>query len=174
MKLRCVLVCLVVYIVIMGTGQALAQQSERVIHIFVALCDNVHQRILPVAPALGRGDDPDGNLYWGALYGVRTYFSRQNAWVLLEKQKNPSKIIKERLIFWHKATGTYLVVDAFLGSAIKQCTVDFLGAVAGLNYVEVSTDGKNLRAGSGAGLLIYAGHNGLMDFKLSGPACGSR
>ena len=32
-------------------------------HVFVALCVNVHQGIVPVAPHLGDGDDPAGNLY---------------------------------------------------------------------------------------------------------------
>lgn len=166
MKLRPILVCLAVYIILAGAGQAFAQQGERVINVFVPLCDNIHQRIFPVKPSLGRGDDPDGNLYWGELYGVRNYFSRQNDWALLEKQKNPSEIVKERLVFQHNATGVYLVAEAYLGSAIKQCTLDFLDAVAGKNYLEVKCGGKALRAGSGAGLLIFAGHNGLMDFTL--------
>ncbi len=50
------------------------QQSYRTIHIFVALCDNKNQGIVPVPPILGNGEDPKNNLYWGALYGVKTFF----------------------------------------------------------------------------------------------------
>ena len=40
----------------------------------VALADNDHQGIVPVPRQLGDGDDPANNLYWGARYGVKTYF----------------------------------------------------------------------------------------------------
>jgi hypothetical protein len=43
-----------------------AAASVKTIHVFVALCDNKNQGIVPVPEKLGRGDDPDGNLYWGA------------------------------------------------------------------------------------------------------------
>ena len=43
-----------------------------VVHVVVALCDNEHQGIVPVPATLGNGQDPRNNLYWGALYGVRT------------------------------------------------------------------------------------------------------
>jgi len=45
-------------------------------HVIVALCDNVHQGIVKVPEHLGNGDDLDGNLYWGAMYGVRTFLPR--------------------------------------------------------------------------------------------------
>jgi hypothetical protein len=44
--------------------------------IIVALCDNEHQGIVPVPEALGRGDDPATNLYWGAMYGLRTLLQK--------------------------------------------------------------------------------------------------
>jgi hypothetical protein len=40
-----------------------AQAPPRLIHVFVALADNVHQGIVPVPAALGNGDDPARNLY---------------------------------------------------------------------------------------------------------------
>ncbi len=43
----------------------------RTIHVIVALRDNASQGIVPVPAALGNGDDPARNLYWGARYGVR-------------------------------------------------------------------------------------------------------
>jgi len=47
-----------------------AAQRPLVAHVVVALCDNVHQGIVPVPRALGNGQDPSSNLYWGARYGV--------------------------------------------------------------------------------------------------------
>ena len=46
---------------------ALAKDNLRVIHAFVALCDNKNQGIVPVQEKLGNGDDAQNNLYWGAL-----------------------------------------------------------------------------------------------------------
>ena len=49
-----------------------APETTRTIHVFVALCDNKHQGIIPVRDELGDGDKPRWNLYWGALYGVKS------------------------------------------------------------------------------------------------------
>jgi len=35
----------------------------RTIHVFVALCDNEHQGIVPVPEIFGNGDDPANNLF---------------------------------------------------------------------------------------------------------------
>ena len=41
------------------------------VHVTVALCDNATQGMVPVPAAIGDGDDPRTNLYWGARYGVK-------------------------------------------------------------------------------------------------------
>ena len=51
-----------------------------VAHVVVALCDNVNQGIVPVPKAIGDGRDPRTNLYWGARFGVRTYFRNTPGW----------------------------------------------------------------------------------------------
>jgi len=51
-----------------------------VAHVVVALCDNEFQGIVPVPAHLGDGDSPRSNLYWGAMYGVRSYFRNQPGW----------------------------------------------------------------------------------------------
>jgi hypothetical protein len=51
-----------------------------VAHVFVALADNAHQGIVPVPAVLGNGDDPERNLYWGAAFGVRTFFKKSAEW----------------------------------------------------------------------------------------------
>lgn len=40
------------------------QNSTRIVHVLVALCDNEHQGIVPVPARLGNGEDPERNLYW--------------------------------------------------------------------------------------------------------------
>ncbi len=39
--------------------------SIKVIHVFVALCDNKYQGIVSVPASIGNGQDPKTNLYWG-------------------------------------------------------------------------------------------------------------
>ena len=59
---------------------AIAQGPTKTIHVFVALCDNDNQGIVPVPKKLGNGNDPGNNLYWGALYGIRTYLKKSKDW----------------------------------------------------------------------------------------------
>jgi len=49
--------------------------AVKTIHIYVALCDNEFQGIVPVPEKIGNGKDARLNLYWGAGYGVKTYFN---------------------------------------------------------------------------------------------------
>ncbi len=69
----------------------------KVIHVFVALCDNQHQGIVPVSKVLGNGKDPKNNLYWGAAYGVKTYFkSKTTDWNLLTTLKSNNPVLFTR------------------------------------------------------------------------------
>jgi len=43
-----------------------ANSQSKTVHVFVALCDNEFQGIVPVLLTLGNGKDPTRNLYWGA------------------------------------------------------------------------------------------------------------
>jgi len=64
----------------------------RLIHVVVALCDNQFQGIVPVPPKIGDGDDPRNNLYWGAAYGVKTFFQKAKDWSLLAATPNPKPL----------------------------------------------------------------------------------
>jgi len=144
-------------------------EPPRIIHVFVALCDNVHQGIVPVPEKLGNGDDPAGNLYWGAMYGVKTWFRKSEAWELIMTEPGTPPVM-ERCIFRHKNTNVYLLADAWQGKHIRQCTTEFLKAAAGYpgKPVTVKQAGSDLSftGDGGADLLVYVGHDGLMDFKL--------
>lgn len=58
--------------------------AEKTVGVFVALADNEHQGIVPVPKALGIGDDPERNLYWGSADGLATVFNRSQQWKLTE------------------------------------------------------------------------------------------
>jgi hypothetical protein len=142
----------------------------RVVHVFVALADNEHQGIIPVPPALGNGEDPARNLYWGAAYGVRTFFKKSGDWKEISSVQKPKSFILERSIFEHPASGTILIADAYEGKEIKQALTDFFNAATGLNSEAVSfstTSGGKLESVSAPpDLVVYVGHDGLMDFSL--------
>lgn len=143
-------------------------EKIKTIHVFVALCDNVNQGIVPVPKKLGNGQDAKNNLYWGAMYGVKSYFKRSKEWVLVSSQSNPEDYILERLLFKHKISNVYLLADAYDGKYIKRTTIDFLEANAGNNGIRVKYEGDSLDFGGNANLLAYVGHDGLMEFDVEG------
>ncbi|HEV2763290.1 MAG TPA: hypothetical protein VGV38_09980, partial [Pyrinomonadaceae bacterium] len=145
------------------------QYAGQMIHVLVALCDNVNQGIVPVPAALGNGEDPARNLYWGARFGVKTHFARDKDWRLVAEIKNPKPPVLERLIFQHARHDAYLVADAYRGAEIKRATTDFLDGAAGVSRETVNVAGRNLGLARGARhhLVAYVGHDGLMDFRLT-------
>lgn len=145
----------------------LKAETWRTVHVVVALADNFYQGIVPVPDHLGNGQNPDGNLYWGAMYGVRTFFRNSGDWELVSSEKNLSKHVLERLLFKHVDEPVWLVADAYDGQHIAQATFDYFGFVAG-NFPEtiVVDEENSVAAGGSADLVVYVGHNGLMDFEL--------
>jgi hypothetical protein len=143
----------------------------KLIHVVVALCDNEYQGIVPVPARIGNGDDPANNLYWGAAYGVRTFFQRSNEWKLIASFQNPKPAVLERVVFKHRSKDIYIVADAYRGREIRQTTIDFLEFAAGAQdeIIDVQSDSKRVAftAGAGADLVAYVGHDGLMDFTLA-------
>ncbi len=150
--------------------QPAARNDVPVIHVFVALCDNAYQGIVPVPARLGDGDNPATNLYWGAAFGVKAFFTRHKDWQLVACTANPRAAILERCVFRHRRTGAYLVADAYRGREIKQTTIDFLEAASGTDgdtvAVEFNRQPVRLHTAGSARLVAYLGHDGLMDFQL--------
>lgn len=141
-----------------------------VVHVFVALADNEHQGIVPVSASLGNGDSTKTNLYWGAAFGVKAFFSKSKDWELVADVTNPSPIILERVVFKHRTQNVFLIADAYRGREIGQAAWDFLAAAAGRSgsaiEVKVATRSVTINSGGSAELLVYVGHDVLMDLKL--------
>jgi len=140
--------------------------TVKTIHILVALCDNKYQGIVPVPAKIGNGQDPNNNLYWGAGYGVRTYFKKSKDWILLKQTKIDDTIL-ERLVFKHKTKDFYLIADAYDGKEIKNTTINFLKSSSGQFKDTLQIDNKILGINGNADLIAYIGHDGLMDFQLN-------
>lgn len=124
------------------------------VHVVVALCDNATQGIVPVPKAIGDGNDPRTNLYWGAGYGLKTWLKREG-WKL-ERGKVPNGAVLERLVARKTIKGKEVVLtaDAWRGSRIREAITSFLGNASGKGE------------GGRADLVAYVGHDGLMEFDV--------
>lgn len=140
--------------------------NAKTIHIFVALCDNKYQGIVPVPEKIGNGQDPGNNLYWGCAFGVRSYFKKSKEWKFLESRKLNSEKL-ERIIFKHITKNYYLVADAYDGKFIKESTIDFLNSSSGKTKDTLKIGKTTIGIGGNSKLLAYVGHDGLMDFQLN-------
>lgn len=146
-----------------------AKGEPLVAHIFVPLCDNVNQGIVPVNASLGNGQNLKTNLYWGAGYGIKTHFSRQSEWKLLGSQLNPVTYILERVAFertYPNGAKVILLAEAYDGANMQECLQDFADAAAGKKKGKACLGGKEFEAWAAADLLAFNGHNGLMEKEL--------
>lgn len=138
----------------------------KTIHVYVALCDNEHQGIVPVPSKIGNGKDLTNNLYWGCGYGVKSFFKlKTTEWIFVKSIKPNNPFVLERVLFKHKTKNVYLLADAYDGEQIKSCIQDFLKSSNGQHPITVVNDSLSLRFGGGADLLAYVGHDGLMEFE---------
>lgn len=144
------------------------QNQAKVIHVLVALCDNENQGIVPVPAFLGDGEDPKRNLYWGAAYGVKTFFGKSRSWTKISETENPKENVLQRIVFKHKTKNVYLVADAYRGNRMKETLNDFFSAASGEKLENVKLDAPNptLQILGSANVIAFVGHNGLMDFDL--------
>ncbi len=169
---------------VVAPAPARPARDYKLVHVFVALCDNRHQGIAPVPAHLGNGQDPVGNLYWGAAYGVRTFLARSDRWEELPLAGEPRRPeILARALFRSRGHGpaVRVLAEAYDGAKMETALADFLSAAAGRLSAEVRASGlaaeKPLRAGGLADLVCFVGHNGLMDLRLAevpGPGAGAR
>ena len=155
-------------------SEDVAAGKPLVAHVVVALCDNKYQGIVPVSAQLGDGDDPNSNLYWGAMYGVRTYFSRHEDWTQLEVDEPAVSPVLDRVAFHStidrdgRSADVYVIAEAWQGREIRAATTRFLELSGGepveTYVVEDQNHKTTISAGGASHLVAYVGHNGLMDF----------
>lgn len=120
-------------------------------HVIVCLADNQHQGIVPVKPSLGNGQDPKNNLYWGALYGVKTHMLKAG-WKKVADKIPLEKGMLDRIVLQQKIgkADAKIIAEAWDGREIKKATLRFL----------------DLAAKGDTHVVVYVGHDGLMDFEL--------
>ena len=145
-------------------------RTYKVVHVFVTLCDNASQSIQPVPAALGNGQSPGANLYWGAQYGIKSFFSRSPNWRGRVLRTFPTRpYVLDRAAFCDAAggKGVWVVAEAYDGSRMREALADFFAAASGAGRVEFATGGQEapvrIQAGGWADMVAFVGHNGLMD-----------
>jgi hypothetical protein len=97
-------------LLLLALAASAAHAKPVTVHVVVALCDNATQGIVPVPAAIGDGNDPRTNLYWGAMYGVKTWLKREK-WKV-ETAKVPNAAVLERLIARKTVNGREIVITA--------------------------------------------------------------
>lgn len=153
-------------------------QQPRVVHVLVALCDNLHQGIVRVPVGIGNGQNARTNLYWGAGYGVKTHFDRAAEWKRVPCDSATEPHILDRAVWRHRDSAVHVVAEAYDGRYIGKATEDLLTYASGRTARTIKAGGISLNAGGGADLIAYAGHDGLLDFQLeetfTGPTTNTR
>ncbi|MFZ2311197.1 MAG: hypothetical protein WAV82_01125 [Methylobacter sp.] len=148
--LRSICLFSVLFFTVLPSYAAVAARTH--ISVIVSLVDNVSQGIVPVPEKIGNGDDPRNNLYWGALYGVKTFLSKADGWRKLGCEQNISDTILERCEFAWKDKLT-VTADAYRGSRIDQAMLDFMQQAA-------TPPNAAKRE-----MVVFIGHDGLMDIQ---------
>lgn len=130
-----------------------ADAAPKQVRVFVALCDNKTQGIVPVGAKIGNGDDPDANLYWGCSDGLGSFFRQSGRWEVTKSEKDVSPTILRRLELKHADGDVEVLAEAYRGANMRQCLEDFERAATSAKF----------------DLVAFLGHNGLMDFSLPTP-----
>jgi len=141
-------------------GQDVASQitpSDKRVHIIVVLADNANQGIVPVPEQLGDGMSPRTNLYWGALYGVKTYLKQQDDITSLKTAAQPAPDgVIEQADFSLLTNGQTVQIhaEAWRGDMMRPAIRRF--------YALVTDE-------SSADMIVFVGHNGLMENVVAPP-----
>jgi len=146
------------------------------ITVHVALCD---VRLSKVAnPAQGRGDSYRDNLYWGALYGVETFFKNQSEWNLVHVGPGGDPHVLRRVVFFRRVNPSdewrqrgvtkpfdiCMMAQAWAGpyaaDAMRATVMDALGSRPP-RVIQIA--GRTLSFGSGSDIVGYLGYNAIKD-----------
>ncbi|MGB0906876.1 MAG: hypothetical protein ACPGVT_05225 [Maricaulaceae bacterium] len=128
---------------------AVASQKAMSARVFVSLADNDYQGIVPIPSALGKGDNARNNLYWGALYGIKTYFSKNPHWTVTPARHSSPRVLDAIWITPKSHPDIRIFAEAWHGAYQKE-TLEY--------YQKALT-----RIDDDNSLVAFVGHNPLMD-----------
>lgn len=133
-----------------------AYACPKTFRVIVSLADNKNQGLVPIKASLGNGQNPANNLYWGAMYGVKSYLKRQDNWKVSQTDSSllKSPVLESlHLNYKNGDSGGFGFAEAWDGAHQKQATEYFMKL---LLQPEDS-------------LTIFVGHNPLMDVDVDFP-----
>jgi len=144
----------------------IAEKKPLIVHLFVPLCDNDHQGIVPTSKSLGDGMNLKTNLYWATSGGTKAFFKKIPEWKLIYNEFDKDTNVLERLVFErnYKNAKVYLVADAYRGDRMQETINDYLSAIS-VNHIDSIQIDTNLMitAAGNSDLIMFNGHNGAMD-----------
>lgn len=148
-----------------------------VVTVYVALCDNDSQGIIPVRNrSICDGDHPMQNMYWAgknALAGM----AKKQRWKKVSRVEDPDGTLMVEQI-WEKwahpgpglrAAGVdepfkiYVIGRAYRGNKIHNAFVDYLRAVHNDDALSMDLDGTTISYGGAGHVVGYVGHDYMMD-----------
>lgn len=147
-------------------NKKIKNKEPLIVQMYVPLCDNDNQGIVPTSASLGNGLDLKRNLYWATSKGTKRYYKELPEWKLIQSELNINDVILERVIFKKKYknnTVVYLIADAYRGDKMMECLEDFFNSLSGNHSDSVTIENNSIQIGNNADLAIFNGHNGLMD-----------
>lgn len=142
------------WLVIFFLATGLAMAAPKRVAVFVALCDNASQGIVPVPAKIGDGNKPQDNLYWGCSDGLPSCLRASKAWKRIKTEVPTDKRILERVVFTDAAGTVEVTAEAWRGSEIGACLQAFEAALVAGDHP----------------LCAFIGHNVLMDRTIAPPA----
>ncbi len=142
-----------------------------VVHVLVPLCDNA--QIVCGSKAAGDPLDLARNLYWGAVFGQKRFFSRKaSSFTQVGVEKGSGSHLERSVVRrfvdgapWGRADKVELLVvlDAFRGDRIDEVVDTFFNEAAAGKSLDFDDGGK--RRTVAVNVVGYAGHNRMMDGK---------
>lgn len=146
--------------------------------VYVALCDNDSQGIMPVKnKRICKGDVPEENLYWAGSGGLKGH-ARTERWKKVLYEKSPSTNIAVRGV-WKKrlpaggalrkrgikgSIDVVVVGLGYRGVRIRDAALDYFRAVTRDEGESLPLpDGTTIGIGGKSHVVGYVGHNYLMD-----------
>ncbi len=143
-----------------------AKKEPLVVHLYIPLCDNINQGIVPTSESLGNGFNLKTNLYWATSSATKKFFSRHPDWQVVYNEFDIDTNVLERIIFKRNYNGTpvYLAADAYRGDRMQETVNDFFAALS-CNKLQkaVLKSSDTIGIAGYSDLVMFNGHNGMMD-----------
>ncbi|MFK8037978.1 MAG: hypothetical protein AB8B74_06795 [Crocinitomicaceae bacterium] len=142
------------------------KKEPLIVHLYVPLCDNENQGIVPTTKSLGDGLSLRTNLYWATSGGTKGYFKKQPDWITVYNEFDIDSNVLERIVFKQKynSTTVYLVADAYRGDRMEETINDYLAAISNNRHQSIRLlDNTELNIAGHSDLIMFNGHNGAMD-----------